>query len=78
MLWIHLVIFAPFTIHIVIKHRVVVLELGFVGAYTPDNGVLNLLPLASDVGWFVGVARASDVVRWVGHHLEVLTVLFHV
>ena len=80
MLWrlatIHLI--GAIIIHIVIKRGVFILELFLVGSYTPHNRVLDLLPLASYIGWFVGVTCACDMVGWVWHHSEVFAVLFHV
>jgi hypothetical protein len=60
-------------VHIVIKGWVV-LEFRFVGSDTSDDRVFDLLPLASDVGGFVGVTRTRDVVSWVWHHLECFAV----
>jgi len=65
---IHVIIFHPFII-------TYVLTLWPVRAHTSDNGLFNLAPFATDVGWFVVVARACGCVSWVGHHFEYFAVL---
>lgn len=63
-------------IHIVIEGGVI-LEFFFVGSHASDNRVLNLLPLTSDIGWFVCVTRTGNVVSWEWFHIKNFTVALH-
>lgn len=61
-------------VHWVSVEVFVILELFFVGADASDDRVLDLHPLAADVGGLVRVACAGHVVGGVWHHFEGLSV----